>query len=126
MNSGDYTANTMIDVTDRDFDKEVLECQLPVLVCFTAKWCQSCFPVCHFSDQLASEYDGSVKFVKLDMERNPEITTRYHIIVVPTVVLFQNSQPVKRLLGFQEQRSLRAMLDSVTNRVADSLSEGLN
>jgi len=119
-------SNMMIHITDRDFDKEVLECQLPVLVCFTAKWCRSCLPACRFSDQLATEYDGNVKFVRLDMEENPEIATRYNIIVVPTIALFQNSQPVKRLLGFQEQKSLRSLLDSVTERVVSSPSEGLN
>jgi len=104
----------MIDITDRDFDKEVLECELLVFACFTTGWCQSCYPTCLFADQLFKEFHGSVKFVRLDKEKSPEIAERYHIIAVPTILLFQNAQPVKRLLGFQDRRSLRSLLNSVT------------
>ena len=60
------------------------------------------------------EYKGSVKFVRVDMEKSSGIAERYHIIAVPTILLFQNSQPVKRLLGFQERSSLKALLNSAT------------
>ena len=100
----------MIDITDRDFEKEVLECELPVFACFTTKWCHSCYPMCLFANELVKEYDGSVKFVRLDIEKSPEIPERYHIITVPTILLFQDSQPVKKLLGFQERGSLKRLL----------------
>ena len=105
----------MIEITDRDFDKEVLECKLPVFTCFTARWCHSCFPTCLFADELVKEYEGSVKFVRVDMEKSNGIAEMYHIIAVPTILIFKDSQPVKKLLGFQERRSLRALLNSVTN-----------
>jgi len=104
----------MIEITERDFDKEVLECKLPVFACFTTKWCHSCYPTCLFADELVKEYDGSVKFVRLDTEKSPEITERYHVIVVPTILLFKDSQPVKKLLGFQDRSSLGSLLNSVT------------
>ena len=104
----------MIDITDRDFDKEVLECELPVFACFTTEWCHSCYPTCLFADQLVKEYDGSVKFVRLDTEKSPEIAERYHVIAVPTILLFCESQEVKRLLGFQDRAMLRQMLSSLT------------
>lgn len=105
----------MMDITERDFNREVLKCKLPVFTCFTTKWCHSCYPTCLFADELTKEYDGRVKFVRVDIEQSPEIAERYHVITVPTILLFQNSQPVKRLLGFQELRSLRALLNSVTD-----------
>jgi len=107
----------MIEVTERDFDKEVLECELPVFACFTARWCHSCYPTCLFVDQLVKEkeYDGRVKFVRLDTEKSPEIAERYHVIAVPTILLFQGSQPVKKLVGFQELSSLIALLNSATD-----------
>ena len=105
----------MKEITDRDFDKEVLECELPVFACFTTEWCHSCYPTCLFAGQLVKEYDGSVKFVRLDTEKNPEIAERYHVIAVPTIILFQESQEVKRLLGFQDKWSLRPLLNSVTS-----------
>ncbi len=100
----------MREITDRDFDREVLKCKLPVFTCFTARWCHSCYPTCLFADELVKEYDGSVKFVRLDMEKSPEISERYHVITVPTILLFKDSQPVKKLLGFQERKSLKRLL----------------
>lgn len=105
----------MIDITDGEFEKEVLECQLPVIACFTSKKCRSCLPACHILDKLAGEYDGIVKFVRLDIGTNIEIAAKYHINVVPTFALFQNSRPFKSLIGFQEQKSLRIFIDSNTN-----------
>jgi thioredoxin 1 len=104
----------MIEVTERDFDKEVLDCKLPVFACFTTKWCHSCYPTCLFANELVREYSGSVKFVRLDMEKSPDISERYHIITVPTIILFQDSQPVKKLLGFQDRTSLQLLLVDVT------------
>jgi thioredoxin 1 len=114
------------EVTDRDFDKEVLECELPVFACFTTEWCHSCYPTCLFADQLVKEYDGGVKFIRLDTEKSPEIAERYHVIPVPTIILFQNAQPVKKLVGFQELKSLRALLNSATteNETASPIPEG--
>jgi thioredoxin 1 len=103
----------MKEITDQDFKKEVLECQIPVFACFTTRWCHSCYPTCLFGDELANEYEGRVKFVKVDVETIPHISAGYHIIAVPTILIFKDSQPVKKLLGFQELRSLRTLLNSV-------------
>jgi thioredoxin 1 len=100
----------MIDITDRNFDKEVLECELPVFACFTAKWCHSCYPTCLFADELVKEYEGSVKFVRVDTEGSPDTSARYSIKVVPTILLFKDSQPVEKLLGFQGHNSLKRLL----------------
>ena len=105
----------MVEIAERNFDKEVLECELPVFACFTTEWCHSCYPTCLFADQLVNEYDGRVKFVRLDTEKNPEIATRYHVIAVPTILLLQESQETKRLLGFQDKWSLRRLLNSVVD-----------
>jgi thioredoxin 1 len=104
----------MIDITDRNFDKEVLECELPVFACFTARWCHTCYPTCLFAGELIKEYEGSVKFVRVDMEGSPEASARYRIRVVPTILLFKNSKPVKKLLGFQDRNSLKRLLGDVT------------
>ena len=105
---------TMRKITGGDFDREVMECELPVFTCFVSRGCHSCYPTCLLTEELDKDYDGRVKFVKVDIEESPEITERYHIIVVPTIFLFQDSQPVKKLVGFQERKSLRALLNSAT------------
>ena len=104
----------MEEITGRDFDKEVLECELPVFACFTTTWCHNCYPTCLFADQLVKEYDGHVRFVRLDKEKSPDIAEKYHVIAVPTILIFQNAQEVKRLLGFQYPGSLRPMMNSIT------------
>jgi thioredoxin 1 len=103
----------MIEITERDFDKEVLECELPVFACFTARWCHTCYPTCLFADELVKESGGSVKFVRVDTEGNPEASDWYHITVVPTILLFKDSQPVEKLLGFQDRNSLRRLLGNI-------------
>jgi thioredoxin 1 len=103
----------MMYVTDQDFDKEVLDCRLSVFTCFTAQWCHTCYPTCLFADQLVETYGGRVKFVRVDIEESSEIAERYHIIPVPTILLFQDSQLVKKLVGFQDLGSLKSMLNSV-------------
>jgi thioredoxin 1 len=105
---------TMIEISGRDFDKEVLECELPVFTCFTTQWCHHCYPTCLLADQLVEEYDRRVKFVRLNTEKSPEIAERYRVIAVPTILIFKNDQEVNRLLGFQDKSTLKTLLDSVT------------
>ena len=115
----------MMEITEGDFQDKVLECKLPVFTCFTAKWCHSCYPTCLFADDLLSEYDDRVKYVKLDIEESPEVAQRYNVVAVPTILIFKDSQPVKKLLGFQDRRSLRALLDSVASEGDRLFSERL-
>jgi thioredoxin 1 len=110
----------MIEVTERDFDKEVLECELPVFACFTARWCHTCYPTCLFADELVKEYEGSVKFVRVDIEGSPETSARYRITVVPTILLFKDSQPVEKLLGFQNHKSLKQLLGDAIAKKLDT------
>ncbi len=104
----------MIEIAEQDFDKEVLECELPVFACFTTQSCHNCYPTCLFADQLGLEYGGSVKFVRLDAEKGLGIAEKYHVFAVPAILVFQNAQEVNRLLGFQDRSTLKPLLDSVT------------
>jgi thioredoxin 1 len=103
----------MIDITTRDFDKEVLECEVPVFACFTTHWCHTCFPTCLFADELANEYEGRVKFVKVDVEEIPHVSAGYRVMAVPTIMIFKDAEPVKTLLGIQDRWSLKHLLNSV-------------
>jgi thioredoxin 1 len=78
----------MIEITDRDFNSEVLECELPVFTCFTTEWCHAFYPTCLLFNELANDYDGNVKFVRVDVEKSPEIAERYRAVAVPTILLF--------------------------------------
>jgi len=101
----------LTEVTEQNFDEEVLKSDLPVFACFTTSWCRACFPTCFVADELANRYEGRIKFVRIDKEKAPEISDEHHITVVPSIILFQDSQITKKLLGYQEERALRDMLD---------------
>ena len=103
----------MIEITDRDFDEEVLNSDLPVFACFTARWCHTCYPTCLVSAELTEEYHGTVKFARMDIEESPEAAERYHITAVPTILIFQDSQVVKRLLSFHDSSYLKSILASL-------------
>jgi thioredoxin 1 len=106
----------MKEITEQDFEKEVLKCKLPVFVCFTAEWCRSCYPTCLFAGELAERYSSTVKFVKINVDKNPALSARYRIIPLPTILVFYHSHLVKKLVGFQDRKSLKRLLDNVTKK----------
>jgi len=110
-------AKMLTEVTEQNFDEEVLNSKLPVFACFTTSWCRACFPACFVADELANRYEERIKFVRIDREKAPEISDEYHIAVVPSIILFQDSQMIKKLLGYQEERALRDMLEALLARV---------
>ena len=104
----------LTEVTEQNFDEEVLNSNLPVFACFTTSQCSSCFPTCFVAVGLVNRYDGQIKFVRIDREKAPEMADEYDITVVPSILLFQDSQLIKELLGYQEERSLRDLLDALS------------
>ena len=103
----------LIEVTEQNFDEEVLNSDLPVFTCFTTSWCKACFPTCLVADELVNRYEGRIKFVRIDKEKAPEISDEYRITVVPYIILFQDSQITKRLPGYQDKTALRGLLDNL-------------
>jgi len=103
----------IIKVNDQNFDEEVLICELPVLVCFITKWCQSCYPTCLVADELSEEYNGRVKFVKVDIEESLKIADIYQITAVPTILVFQDSHATKRLISYRDRGDLKMILDNL-------------
>jgi thioredoxin 1 len=71
------------EITGQDFDEEVLKSALLVFACFTASRCGSCFALCLVVEALAKEYEGRIKFVLIDAEKEPELAARYHILPLP-------------------------------------------
>jgi len=103
----------LTEVTEQNFDEEVLNSKLPVFACFTTSWCRACFPTCLVADELINRYEGRIKFVRIDKEKAPEISDEYHITVVPSIILFQDSQMIKKLLGYHEKVAIRDLLDAL-------------
>jgi thioredoxin 1 len=95
-------------VTETDFQNEVLNSDLPVLVDFTAVWCQPCKMIEPIVKQLAQEWDGKVKVVKLDADQNPNVMMQYGVMSIPTLMLFKGGQIKERMTGFQPKEKLAA------------------
>jgi thioredoxin 1 len=94
----------MSDITqlkESAFDAEVLKSTLPVLVDFTAVWCGPCKMLELVVSQLSQDWDGKVKFVKLDVDDNSSLAVKYGVMGVPTLILFVKGNPVQRLSGYQ-------------------------
>ncbi len=92
--------------SDSAFEADVLLAQVPVLVDFGAAWCQPCRRLDPILEELAGEWSGKVKIVRLDVDANPGATVRCGVMGVPTVILFVDGHEVERLSGFQPKSRL--------------------
>jgi thioredoxin 1 len=101
------------EVTDANFESEVLKSDQPVLVDFWAPWCGPCRMVAPIVDELSDEYAGKVKFVKLNTDENVGTAARYGIRSIPTLLVFKAGEPVGQIIGFRPKSDLKKRLDAV-------------
>ena len=100
-------------VDDASWDKEVLQAQELVMVDFWAVWCGPCQMVAPIVDELAGEYAGKLKVMKLNTDENPEIAGRYQVMSIPTIVFFKNGQPAEKLIGARPKRQFKEVIDNL-------------
>jgi thioredoxin 1 len=86
-------------VTDETFETEVLKSPIPVLVDFRAAWCGPCRVIAPIIDELAEEFEGKVKVMKLNVDENPVTPGKYGIRAIPTLIIFKNGEPVEVIVG---------------------------
>jgi thioredoxin len=105
-------AGTLTQVTDTNFDAEVIESEGPVLVDFWAPWCGPCRVVAPVLEEIASERPD-LRIVKLDIDENPQTAARFQVLSIPTMILFKGGQPVKTVIGAYPKKKLEAELEPV-------------
>ena len=106
-------SDTVIEVTDDNFESEVLNSDQPVLVDFWAEWCMPCRMIAPTIEELADEYNGKVKVGKLDTDANRNVPMQYGISAIPTVILFHNGEVVQKFVGVSSKDDFKAELDKV-------------
>ena len=108
-------ASNVAEVTDQNFDTEVLEAKVPVLVDFWAEWCGPCRTLAPTVEAVANQYAGEVKFAKLNVDENVATASRYRIQGIPTLLLFKDGEIREQLVGLQPKSALEKALDSHLN-----------
>ena len=101
-------------VTDKDFEKEVLNSDQPVLVDFWAPWCGPCRQLGPVIEELAQENDGQAKVFKLNVDENPATAGEYGVQAIPTMVFFKGGKPAGSLVGFQSKAAIQSELDRLS------------
>jgi thioredoxin 1 len=97
--------------TDSNFEAEVLKSEQPVLVDFWAEWCMPCRMLAPTIEKLATDYSGKVKVGKVDTDSNRDISVKYGISAIPTVILFKGGQVAQKFVGLRQERDFREALD---------------
>ena len=99
-------------VTDGDFESQVLQSDLPVLVDYWAEWCGPCKMIAPILEEIGVEYAGKIKVSKLNIDENPETPPRYGIRGIPTLMLFKNGEVEATKVGALSKSQLAAFIDS--------------
>ncbi len=107
------TGTKVLQLTEADFDREVLQSTVPVLVDFWAAWCGPCRMVGPIVDRLAEAYDGKAKIAKVDVDAEPGLAARFGVVSIPTILYFKDGKIADALIGANPQAVLAAGLDKL-------------
>ncbi|MGI6559271.1 MAG: thioredoxin [Limnochordia bacterium] len=105
--------NPIVHLTSGNFQAEVLDSKMPVLVDFWADWCGPCRQIAPVIDEIAKEYEGRMKVGKVNVDQEQDLAVRYGVMSIPTLVLFQNGQAVERLVGAMPKDALKRKLEGL-------------
>ncbi len=103
-------------VSEDNFEQEVLQSDVPVLVDFWATWCVPCHMVAPIVERIAERYAGRLKVAKLDVDENQELAIRYQVMAVPTLLFFKNGQVVDRIVGAVGEQAIAQKVETLLNQ----------
>ncbi len=102
-----------VTLTAENFQKEVLEFELPVLVDFWAEWCAPCLMIAPTIEEIAQEYSGRLKVGKLNVDENPTIAAKYNIQSIPTLLIFKEGKVIEQIVGALPKEALKSKIDAI-------------
>jgi len=108
-------------VSDKDFEQHVLRAELPVLVDLYADWCQPCKQIEPILNQLSTELEGKIKFVRVNVDQSPNVARAFRVQSIPMLVLLQGGRPVDQLMGAVDKKAILQMLAPVMPQAPDEV-----
>lgn len=102
-----------VTLTDKNFNEEVVKSKIPVLVDFWAVWCSPCQMQNPILEELVKEYKGKVKIGKVNVDENPESSSRYQVMSIPSLLLFKDGEVIKQMMGVQSKERLVSEIKKV-------------
>jgi thioredoxin 1 len=113
QSEGKHTMSQAVAVTTGDFESQVLQSSVPVLIDFWAVWCGPCKMIAPHVDAVASEYEGRVKVLKVNVDEEPEIAGKYGIMSIPTLLFFKGGKVVDQVVGAVPKSTITSKLEGL-------------
>ena len=101
------------DITDQDFEEQIIKSALPVLLDLWAPWCGPCRMVAPVVDKLAEKYEGRFKFYRMNVDENPQTAAKYRVMAIPTLIFFKSGEAVDTVVGAVPERVLAPKIDEL-------------
>ena len=105
-------AGNLLEVNTDNFKSEVLSSGIPVLVDFWAEWCMPCRMITPIIEELSEDYKGRIKFVKVNVDDNTQLTTDLEILSIPVLIIFKNGEEIKRIQGANPKPYIQKEIDA--------------
>jgi thioredoxin 1 len=103
----------VLEITDQDFDEQVLKSNIPAVVDFWAPWCGPCHMIAPLTEKFSQEYENRIKFCKLNVDENPQMAEKYRVMSIPLLLFFKDGKKVDESLGAVPERVLRPKIEGL-------------